>query len=41
MSIELETSTEIDRPVEEVFEFVTAVENNVEWEPRMFSQVFQ
>lgn len=35
MSIHLDTSTEIDRSVEEVFEYVTSVENNAEWEPRM------
>lgn len=35
MSIELDTSTEIDRPIEEVFEYVTTVENNDEWEPRV------
>lgn len=35
MSIQLESSTEIDRPVEEVFEYVSSVENNAEWEPRV------
>lgn len=35
MGIQIDTSTEIDRPVDEVFEYVTAVENNAEWEPRM------
>lgn len=35
LSIQFETSVDINRPVEEVFEYVTAVENNAEWEPRM------
>lgn len=35
MSIQLATSMEIDRPVEAVFEYVTSVENNAEWEPRV------
>jgi carbon monoxide dehydrogenase subunit G len=35
MSIQPETSTEIERPVEEVFDYVTSVEHNVEWEPRV------
>lgn len=34
MTLELETSTEIERPIDAVFDYVTAVENNEEWEPR-------
>lgn len=35
MSIQLDVRTEIDRPIEEVFEFVTAVENDEKWHPRV------
>lgn len=33
MSLQLEFSTEVDRPVEEVFEYVTTPENDEEWKP--------
>lgn len=35
MSIQLDLRTDIDRPVKEVFEFVTSVENDKEWHPRV------
>lgn len=35
MSIRFETNVAINRPIDDVFEYVTAVENNAEWEPRM------
>lgn len=35
MSIQLDLTTGIDCPVEEVFEFVTTVENDEQWHPRV------
>lgn len=35
MSFEINGSRTIDRPIEDVFEYVTTVENNEEWERRM------